>query len=132
MSGTPIPKFEGQKIEGPKPSQDQGTKQASLTSVTSPSPAEAVNLVNLTEPARLKGLTPVQVSAVLGQPSFQRHDAPAEIWQYRGHTCTLDLYIYDAGNGKSVEHWAVRSPARVADGECFQQLVDQGHSHPGS
>ena len=86
----------------------------------------------ISEPARLKGLTPVQVQQVLGQPGFQRHDSPAEIWQYRGQACILDLYIYDQGQGKTVDHWAVRSPARQDDTECFQQLVAQGHPQSGS
>ena len=87
----------------------------------------------ITEPSRLKGLTPVQVQEVLGQPGFQRQDSPAEIWQYRGHACILDVYLYDQGHGQAVEHWAVRSPARLNDSECFQQLVEQGQAaHPGS
>ncbi len=125
MVGPNLPRFEGQK-----PATDGLTKQASVSSVSTPQTATGPSSV--TEPGRLKGLTPLQVREVLGQPGFQLRDAPAEIWQYRGHGCTLDLYIYDLGNGQSVEHWAVRSPARVNDSECFQQLVDQGHSHQGS
>lgn len=97
-----------------------------------PKPPSPNSTVKISEPARLKGLTPLQVREVLGQPGFLRRDAPAEIWQYRGRGCTLDLFIYDLGNGQAVDHWAVRSPARVNDSECFQQLVDQGHPQPGS
>ena len=88
--------------------------------------------VKISEPSRLKGLTPLQVKEVLGKPGFQRRDAPAEIWQYRGRGCTLDLFIYDLGNGQKVDHWAVRSPARVNDTDCFQQLVLQGQPQSGS
>ena len=94
--------------------------------------APATDLGSINEPSRLKGLTPVQVQQVLGQPGFLRQDAPAEIWQYRGRACILDLYIYDQGNGRTVDHWAVRSPARLNDADCFQQLVEQGHPHVGS
>ena len=88
--------------------------------------------LSIDEPARLKGLTSTQVRQVLGQPGFQRQDAPAEIWQYRGRACILDVYLYDQGQGQTVEHWAVRSPARLNDADCFQQLVAQGHPQPGS
>ena len=76
---------------------------------------------------QLKGLTPVQLRQVLGAPGFQRRDAPAEIWQYRGAGCTLDLFLYDDSAGQKVVHWSVRSPSRVGDAECFHQLVEQGH-----
>ena len=84
----------------------------------------------LTEPARLRGLTIVQVQAALGAPAFKRRDAPAEIWQYRGHRCTLDLFIYESGGGQRVEHYTVRSPAPVAERDCFDELM--AHSSPGS
>lgn len=77
------------------------------------------------EMMQLKGLTPVQLRQALGSPGFQRRDAPAEIWQYRGAGCTLDLFLYDSSAGQKVEHWAVRSPARVGDAECLHQLVEQ-------
>lgn len=77
---------------------------------------------------KLKGLTPVQLRQVLGSPGFQRRDAPAEIWQYRGTGCTLDLFLYDGSSGQKVEHWAVRSPTRVNDSECLHQLVEQGRA----
>lgn len=78
---------------------------------------------------QLKGLTPVQLRKVLGTPGFQRRDAPAEIWQYRGTGCTLDLFLYDdSAAGQKVVHWSVRSPSRVGDAECFHQLVEQGRA----
>ena len=98
--------------------------KATAAAVTLPHSAPTPNGVN--EPARLKG------AEILGQPGFQRHDSPAEIWQYRGHACILDVYIYDQGHGQAVEHWAMRSVTRVNDTDCFQQLVEQGHNHPGS
>jgi hypothetical protein len=111
--------------------QDQSTQPAA-NSATDHNDA-LPDAAHITEPSRLKGLTVVQVQEVLGQPGFQRRDAPAEIWQYRGRGCTLDLFIYDYGNSRTVDHWSVRSPSRVPDVECFQQLVEQGsHSQPGS
>ncbi|MGE5546616.1 MAG: hypothetical protein ACM33T_06960 [Solirubrobacterales bacterium] len=84
----------------------------------------------VTEPARLKGLNPMQVRAVLGRPVFTRRDNPAEIWQYRARACTLDLFIYDEKNGQTVSHYAVRSPSHVPEQECFQELLAKSRGVP--
>ena len=91
-----------------------------------------VDLAAIKEPSRLLGLTSGQVQQVLGRPGFQRVDASAEIWQYRGQGCILDVYIYEQGNSHVVDYWAVRSPVRVNDADCFQQLVAQRDPQPGS
>ncbi len=78
------------------------------------------------DPSRLKGLSPIQVRSVLGKPVFTRRDAPAEIWQYRGRACTLDLFIYDENGGQKVAHYAVRSPqqqAKINESQCLSELV---------
>lgn len=85
----------------------------------------------VTEPARLKGLNPLQVRSVLGKPGFTRRDAPAEIWQYRARACTLDLFLYDEGQGQQVAHYAVRgaqpvSAQPVSERDCFNELIG-GH-----
>lgn len=75
------------------------------------------------DPARLKGLSSLQVRAVLGKPMFTRRDAPAEIWQYRGRACTIDLFLYDEGGSQTVSHVAVRSQQPVNESQCFGELV---------
>lgn len=75
------------------------------------------------DPSRLKGLSPLQVRAVLGKPMFTRRDAPAEIWQYRGRACTIDLFLYDEGGSQTVTHVAVRSPQPVNESQCMGELV---------
>jgi hypothetical protein len=75
-------------------------------------------------PARLKGLTAIQVKSVLGSPNFRRRDNPAEIWQYRGSACTLDLFLYDEAGRQTVSHYAVRSQTgSIEDRDCFVQLT---------
>ncbi|MGE5506856.1 MAG: hypothetical protein ACM31L_20725 [Actinomycetota bacterium] len=74
-------------------------------------------------PSGLKGLTAGQVRSVLGSPNFRRRDNPAEIWQYRGNACTLDLFLYDEEGRQTVSHWAVRSQNGVGDRDCFVQLT---------
>lgn len=75
------------------------------------------------DPSRLKGLSPTQVRAVLGKPMFTRRDAPAEIWQYRGRACTIDLFLYDDGGSQTVAHVAVRSQQPVNESQCMGELV---------
>ena len=76
------------------------------------------------DPSRLKGLSPLQVRAVLGKPMFTRRDAPAEIWQYRGRACTIDLFLYDeAGGQQTVAHVAIRRQQPVNDSQCMGDLV---------
>jgi hypothetical protein len=75
------------------------------------------------DPNRLKGLSPLQVRAVLGKPMFTRRDAPAEIWQYRGRACTIDLFLYDEGGAQTVTHVAVRSQQPVNESQCMGELV---------
>jgi hypothetical protein len=83
-------------------------------------------------PAVLRGLSPAEVKTMLGSPGFQRRDAPAEIWQYRGRGCTLDLFIYDGGSGQTVDHYAVRSAVPVADKDCFDALMAERRALSGS
>ena len=95
------------------------------TSANGAGPGDSrASLTDITEPSRLKGLSVQQVQALLGAPAFKRRDAPAEIWQYRGRRCTLDLFIYqDGGSRQRVEHYTVRSPAPVAEKDCFGELL---------
>jgi hypothetical protein len=84
------------------------------------------------DPVGLKGLTPVQLRATLGDPGFTRRDTPAEIWQYRGRNCTLDLFLYDGSAGQAVAHYAVRSPRAVPVKDCVDELVQRSHAAPSS
>jgi len=118
-----------------------GVPNAALPSATSrvatPASRDAVpgdnpvSLSTITEPSLLKGLSGRQVQALLGAPAFKRRDAPAEIWQYRARQCTLDLFVYEEGGGQRVEHYSVRSPARLADKDCFTELLAAAAA-PGS
>jgi hypothetical protein len=109
-----------------------GDKSEVSLTVPAPKKSQPGESLKINEPSRLKGLNTLQVTEVLGRPGFLRHDSPAEIWQYRANGCTLDLYIYEFGNGQMVDHWAVRSPSRINDLDCFQKLVEQGHIQSGS
>ncbi len=92
----------------PGPAQDRPAPGAStLQSGERVTTAEGVDRPQLAavapeqerEPASLMGLARDQVIALLGTPSLVRRDAPAEVWQYAGEECVLDLYLYEGGDG---------------------------------
>ena len=92
-----------------------------------PTPQDATALA---DPAGLKGLTPAQLRAAFGAPGFTRRDAPAEIWQYRGRDCTLDLFLYDGSAGQTVAHYAVRSDQALPAKACLAELMPHGRAAP--
>jgi hypothetical protein len=74
-----------------------------------------------TQIASLGNLSKNEVLARLGQPNFTRHDPPAEIWQYRGASCVLDLFLYPENGGDlRVAHAVSRDPhsAQAATDSC--------------
>ena len=85
-------------------------------------------------PDNLKGLTATQIEGALGAPSFRRRDPPAEIWQYRVHACTLDLFLYDEGDSRVVAHFAVRSPGgtSVSERACLDEVLARQVEPPTS
>ncbi len=49
------------------------------------------------DPEQLMGLAGGALAALLGEPGFRREDADAQVWQYRGSDCLLDVYLYRDG-----------------------------------
>lgn len=84
------------------------------------------------DPKTLVGLTGSEVSGLLGRPGFVRRDAPAEIWQYRGADCVLDVFLYTEANGARVKHVELRprQPARPTSPACFAGML--GRVQPAS
>jgi hypothetical protein len=73
-----------------------------------PAAARAIDL------ARLDGLTPAELVQRFGEPDFRRAEPPAELWQYRGARCVLELFLYDAAGG-----------IRVLRSEAYDRSLDQ-------
>jgi len=78
-------------------------------------------------PDGLKGLTALEITAMLGTPTLKRRDQPAEIWQYLGQTCVLDVFLYDEGPLQRVTHAQVRNPqykgqSPLAPEDCMKEL----------
>jgi hypothetical protein len=70
-------------------------------------------LLEVAQLASLKALSTEALVARLGQPDFTRQDPPAEIWQYRGATCVLDVFLYPEDGEMKVLHAATRDRDRV-------------------
>lgn len=92
------------------------------------------------KPEELVGLKPEEIKQILGSPALIRHDSPAQIWQYRGHDCVLDLFLYpppaagEAARGaktaatdaaRTVVYYELRgrTAKQAADDRCFSALV---------
>jgi hypothetical protein len=77
------------------------------------------------DPARLRGMMAGEVMAKLGDPSYRRREAPAEVWQYFGPGCVLDVFLYEDKGTQRVTHVELRSrnlnPG--AQAACLSQLL---------
>ena len=86
-------------------------------------PPDAAPTASATGPLAMPsliGLSAEQVEALLGAPDFRRAEPPAELWQYRGADCVLDVFLYDGANGFHVVRSETRERRLVqaATGEC--------------
>lgn len=89
------------------------TRQPDVTIETARIPPEPERVYP--DPAVLAGAGVADVINLLGEPGFIRRDHPAEIWQYRGQSCTLDIFLYQAITG--IPHKVDYIEARPKSGE---------------
>lgn len=50
--------------------------------------------VRTVHPDELMGKTGAEITELLGKPNLVRRETRAQVWQYRGQTCVLDLFFY--------------------------------------
>jgi hypothetical protein len=81
--------------------------------VTTTAPVLKHPSLEVAQLATLKTLSTEALIARLGEPDFTRHDPPAEIWQYRGTSCVLDVFLYPEDGEMKVLHAATRDRDRV-------------------
>jgi hypothetical protein len=73
-----------------------------------------------------------ELEEFLGAPKLVRHDAPAEVWQYRSAACVLDVFLYQdkLTTGVRVKYAEARTiaaePARTD--ECVNAIRQQNSS----
>jgi hypothetical protein len=80
-----------------------------------------------TEGARhLVGKSASEIRSELGTPAFRRTDGPAQVWQYRGASCLLDVFLYREGGGSfRVKHAELRrrGGAGLSDSACLSDAL---------
>jgi len=78
------------------------------------------------------GLADKALAQLMGAPGFKRIDDPAALWQYRGASCILDVFLYADGPIYRVAHLEFR-PAGTGAGpmegsaveNCFSGLIPE-------
>lgn len=82
----------------------------------------------------LVGADPVKLEQWLGKPGLVRLDDPAQVWQYRGQGCVVDVYFYPSGDGMAVSHAEARSQKYAGDpmNPCLAVLSQSRHKPIGS
>jgi hypothetical protein len=92
-------------------------------------PAAAVATARLPELGELKGLRPLEIVSLLGQPELKRDEPPAELWQYRTTDCVLNLFFYREAGGYrlfSAEAWARDAAPGSAPARCRAAVAPVG------
>lgn len=72
------------------------------------------------DPAAYVGRSDSEVVAALGQPASTRSELDAEIWQYAGPDCVVDLFLYPEDGVRQVAHAEARNRT---DGETLSQCA---------
>lgn len=79
------------------------------------------------DPQQLLGMDGTALNDLLGQPTLVRREGEAEIWQYRGDECVLDLFLY--GGMRQVEHVDLRDRGDASEkavDACFVGIMEAG------
>ena len=76
-------------------------------------------------PKALIGRESGEVAKLLGKPFLARRDGGAEIWQYRGKACILDVFLYKSQLGRLVEHAELRrrNEGEMSDRDCLADVL---------
>ena len=108
------------------PSRQEAPSDPAAASADSAPPPTAAELA--ANPSRFEGLNADAVVTWLGDPSFRRRDAPAEVWQYYGDKCVLDLFLYDENDAQRVAHAEIRSRTADEGNGCLTHMLAGRHS----
>lgn len=83
-------------------------------------------------PERFLGLGTAALAQELGEPQLRRREAPAEIWQYRGEGCILDLFLYPEAGTLKVTHIEARDKKAKSyeTKDCLRQLIEAQRTAP--
>ncbi len=79
-------------------------------------------------PKELVGKSGLQITSAIGAPAFRRKDGDAQIWQYRGTNCLLDVFLYKNGAALKVKYAELRRRASggLSESACLANAVTTG------
>jgi hypothetical protein len=85
-------------------------------------------------PASLVGLSAQELTSLLGTPAWTRRENPAEVWQYRGTACVLDIYFYEESGTPRVLYAEARDEAAhsVTLAQCLERIEADRRPNPSS
>ena len=77
------------------------------------------------DPRQLIGLVPAELRDLLGEPDLVRRETPAQVWQYRGGVCVLDMVLYPEAEGDRVTYVEARNlaGAETETRPCLHSLL---------
>ena len=77
------------------------------------------------DPEQLLGKDPGEVEELLGAPELVRRESPAQVWQYRGASCVLDVVLYEEAGGERVTYVEARdrNGGQTEARACLNQLL---------
>lgn len=100
------------------------SESAALTPPAAPEPAEPE--LPTVEAQTLLGKSDGEILSLLGEPQLKRREAAAEVWQYRGQDCVMDLVLYRQGEASKVQYLEARDrkKAEVVEAQpCLDALL---------
>lgn len=82
------------------------------------------------DPLQFINLNIHELSKLLGAPLLVRRDGNAEVWQYKGEACTLDVFLYESQSQLRVKYVDLRGDFDVADNRaCMAEILRQHIRH---
>ena len=106
------------------PLQDAATETA-VAALEMPEPEPDID----DDPGQVMDLEDAALEALLGEPGFRRAELNAQVWQYLGESCVLDVYLYSDGAAAPyrVTYFEVRADGAGAGDDqgrrCFRGLL---------
>jgi hypothetical protein len=72
----------------------------------------------------LVGLSAADLTAAIGSPRWRRRESPAEVWQYQGASCVLDVFLYQEVGAARVVYAEARDESLlpVTLAACLQRI----------
>lgn len=114
----------GDTTEDPVDSSTATSANAPITTARS-TPADAPPVVINDDPDQFLGLAGAAIGDRLGEPDLVRRDGPAEVRQFRGSACVLDLFLYQEGDDLTVRYVELRGASLEADArrQCLVDMI---------